>query len=295
MKGTFLLTGRVLALLLLLPAALLPATLRADAPESPPETVRIMSFNIQIFGAAKMAKPEVVSLLLDLVSQADIIAVQEVRSLSPAPVEQFMALLPERYAYILGPREGRSISKEQYWVIYDAEKFRLLAWETWAGPEDIYERNPLGLYFRSNGDGPGGFDFILINNHLKPGDATREIAALPGVAAWFGELWGERDILIMGDFNADGIYYDESLLADVFPAGRFLCIIPGNQDTTVAPSDNTYDRIIITITAREDYAGSFGVLRFDELYDFSQYSIEPLELSDHYPVWADFYLNADTD
>jgi Holliday junction resolvasome RuvABC ATP-dependent DNA helicase subunit len=43
-------------------------------------TIKIMSFNIKIFGAAKMAKPEDVKTLVDLVSQADIIAVQEVRS-----------------------------------------------------------------------------------------------------------------------------------------------------------------------------------------------------------------------
>ncbi|GHU80308.1 hypothetical protein FACS189462_6040 [Spirochaetia bacterium] len=55
-------------------------TLRA-APE--PEKIRICSFNIQIFGAAKMLKSEVVEILLDIVSQADLVAIQEVRSASP--------------------------------------------------------------------------------------------------------------------------------------------------------------------------------------------------------------------
>jgi hypothetical protein len=84
---------------------------------SSPETITIMSFNIQIFGVSKMSKPEVAGILVDIVSQADIIAVQEVRSAMIDPVEQFMALLPDTYKYVIGPRQGRSSSKEQYWVI----------------------------------------------------------------------------------------------------------------------------------------------------------------------------------
>jgi len=91
--------------------------------ENTVQTIKIMSFNIQTFGVTKMSRPEVVKILVDLVSQADIIAVQEVRSVRIDPVERFMALLPDKYDYIIGPREGRSNSKEQYWVIYYTEKF----------------------------------------------------------------------------------------------------------------------------------------------------------------------------
>ncbi|GHU72004.1 deoxyribonuclease [Spirochaetia bacterium] len=263
-------------------------TLRA-VPE--PEKIRICSFNIQIFGAAKMLKSEVVEILLDIISQADLVAVQEVRSASPEPVEQFMALLPENYACVLGPREGRSSSKEQYWIIYDTAKLTMVGGATWPDEEDIYERDPLGVYFQSYDK----FDFILINNHLQPSAAEQEINALPRVIAWFQELWNESDVLVVGDFNADGFYYDESFLGDIFPEPGYRIIITNEYDTTVAESDNTYDRIIITSSSIEDYAGSHGVLRFDEVYDFSQYTIEPKEVSDHYPVWAEFFVGMDGD
>jgi endonuclease/exonuclease/phosphatase family metal-dependent hydrolase len=266
-----------------------------------------VSFNIQIFGVAKMAKPQVAYILADIVSQADITAIQEVRSAAVEPVERFMALLPEistggggaspqsaplpKYSYALGPREGRSSSKEQFLVIYDNQKFTLLGMETYPDPEDLFERNPLGLYFKTK----GSFDFILISNHIKPGDAAQEINALDGVVTWFGDLWDESDTLILGDFNADGIYYDETELAGVFPEERYSLLITNDYDTTVAPSDNTYDRIIITTSAREDYAGASGVWRFEELYDLESLGVKDRELSDHYPVWADFYLNRDTD
>jgi endonuclease/exonuclease/phosphatase family metal-dependent hydrolase len=276
----------------LLPACAGGRSQRAlEEAEPPGSRFRICSFNIQIFGAAKMAKPEAAEILADIVSKADITAIQEVRSVNSGPVEQFMAMLPERYAYILGPREGRSSSKEQYWIIYDSEKFAVLAEETWEDPDDIFERNPLAVYFQS----AGKFDFILINNHIQPSAASSEIAALPQAAAYYSALWNDPDVLIMGDFNADGLYYDESMLAEIFPRKAYRIIIDNEVDTTLAPSDNTYDRIIITSAAAEDYAGNFGVIRFDEEYDFESLGIGPKELSDHYPVWAEFFMHRDSD
>jgi endonuclease/exonuclease/phosphatase family metal-dependent hydrolase len=255
------------------------------------ETITIYSFNIQIFGVSKMAKPEVVEILVDIVSHADIVAIQEVRSAGTEPVEQFMALLPERYGYVIGPKEGRSISTEQYWVIYDATKLTVLGTDSWPDLEDKFERNPYAVYFATNDN----FDFVLIDNHLKPGDAEAEIAALPEVVTYYQSFWDESDVLIVGDFNADGYYYDESALSAIFPESEYTIIISNEYDTTVAVSDNTYDRFIITGSAREDFTGNFGVVRFDEVYDFEQYRIAPRAVSDHYPIWAEFAINQDSD
>jgi endonuclease/exonuclease/phosphatase family metal-dependent hydrolase len=255
------------------------------------ETIKLFSFNMQIFGVSKAARKEAMMILADIVSRSDLTAVQEVRSADIGPVTRFMRMLPPRYAFLLGPREGRSISKEQYWIIYDSSKMWLLEEQTWADPQDIFERNPLGAYFQTK----GAFDFILINNHIQPGNAAQEIAALPEVARYYQELWGETDVALVGDFNADGSYYDEHDLAAIFPKDGYRIIITNDYDTTLASSDNTYDRIIVTASVVEDYAGACGVLRFDELYDFSELSIQPRHVSDHYPVWAEFYIDADTD
>jgi endonuclease/exonuclease/phosphatase family metal-dependent hydrolase len=274
----------------LLALFLLPCC-RSRGPSNPPrETLRIVSFNIRTFGAAKMGRPELAELLADILSRAGIAAVQELRSAAIEPLELFMSYLPG-YGCALGPREGRSAYKEQFLVVYDREKISLLGMEAYPDPEDAFERNPLGLYFKA----VDGFDFILINNHVKPGDAPREIAALEEAAAWFGGLWGDPDLVILGDLNADGAYYDEAELEGIFPYDRYSILITNDYDTTVAESGNTYDRIIISAAAREDYAGFSGVWRFAELYDLESRGIEERELSDHYPVWADFYTGPDTD
>jgi endonuclease/exonuclease/phosphatase family metal-dependent hydrolase len=238
-----------------------------------------------------MAKGEVAGILADIISRADLTAIQEVRSRDIAPVVQFMRLLPPRYAYVLGLREGRSASKEQFWVIYDTTKLRLLGENTWADPEDIFERPPLGIYFQTMDT----FDFILIDTHIQPANAAREIAAIPGVVQYYQELWNETDVVIAGDFNADGSYYDETDLAAIFPQTGYHIIITNGYDTTVAAGDNTYDRIIITASAIEDYTGLCGVIRFEDAYDFSALTIQPRHVSDHYPVWAEFTISADTD
>jgi endonuclease/exonuclease/phosphatase family metal-dependent hydrolase len=255
------------------------------------ETIRVFSFNIQIFGKAKMSKPDVVSILTDIVSLADVTAIQEVRTASIEPVEQFMRLLPSRYAYIIGPREGRSSSKEQFWIIYDTNKVRVLASETWNDPQDIFERNPFAVFFET----PNAFDFIILNSHIQPGNAAHEINALPGVVEYYRRNWHEPDVLLVGDFNADGQYYDENALQEVFSPEQYRVVISNEYDTSVGSAENTYDRIIITVSAIEDYADKCGVLRFDRLYDFDQYPISPRDVSDHYPVWAEFRTDTDTD
>ena len=264
-------------------------TALAQSPETGPsgETVVIMSFNIQTFGVSKMSKPEVVEILVSLVSRAGIAAVQEVRSKTIEPVERFMALLPEGYGYCLGPRLGRTSSKEQYWVIYDTARFTVLETDTWPDTDDIFEREPYAVYFKSN----NSFDFILINSHIQPRAAEKEIAMLPDVAGYYRNLWNDPDVFIVGDLNADGSYFDESLLEQIFPPDQYYHIITNEYDTTTGANSNTYDRFIITLSALKYFTGTFGVIRFDEEYDFSQYSIQPRNVSDHYPVWAEFWID----
>jgi len=256
------------------------------------ETVSILSFNIQIFGISKMSKPEIVDILVDIVQRFDLIAIQEVRDSSGNSVVQFMSLLDKKYKHVLGPREGRSSSKEQYWFIYDSTKFRVLNYNTYPDLSDTFERRPKAVYFEHVN---GIFDFVVINKHVAPGDALREISYTPKLFDYYYDLFGDPDIILLGDLNADGSYFKESLLVNIFPEDRYKIIIDNSLNTTVAASQNTYDRIIVSKTMFEDFQGDYGVFLFEEYYDFSQLSIEPKHISDHYPVWARFYIDRDTD
>lgn len=253
--------------------------------------ISLLSFNIQIFGVSKMSNRVVINKLVDIISKYDVIAIQEVRDSSGQAVIEFMKLLDSRYNYYLGPREGRSSSKEQYWFIYDKTKLRIIDKATYPDPLDTFERRPEGVYFQST----NGFDFVLINKHVAPGDALREISYIPNLFDYFYSLFKDPDIIIVGDFNADGNYFNENLLVQIFPPEKFSIIIDNSFDTTVAPSSNTYDRIIISNSTSEDFTGKYGVYVFENYYNFVELAIQPKHISDHYPVWAIFYTDKDTD
>ena len=53
------------------------------------EVARIATFNIKVFGKAKMDKPEVVSQLVDTVLQYDMVAVQEVKDIDQTVPHEF--------------------------------------------------------------------------------------------------------------------------------------------------------------------------------------------------------------
>ena len=71
----------------------------------------------------------------------------------------------------------------------------------------------------------------------------------------------------------------------------YTWLVINSMDATVAVSANTYDRIIITSEAVEDYANKVGVFRFDQQFELD---CEPKEVPDHYPVFAAFSVGNDT-
>ncbi|NVM55791.1 MAG: endonuclease, partial [Candidatus Helarchaeota archaeon] len=144
-----------------------------------------------------------------------------------------------------------------------------------------FEREPFVAFFRS-----GNFDFKLVNNHIKPEDVSAEPSRLAVVINDIYNSSSEKDIIVLGDMNADGSYFDEDNLVVIFPLWKQL--IGNDEDTTVAVSDNTYDRMMTRdTTANVEYTGKSGVFRWDAEYGVTDNSFIK-KVSDHYPVYAEF-------
>jgi len=261
-----------------------------------PDTIKIASFNIQIFGQTKASKQEVMDILVQIIREFDIVAIQEIRDISGTAI---IALKDEvnadgrAYDVLVGPRVGRTSSKEQYAYMYDTRTIEALSNSyTYDDIGDLFEREPFAAQFRVKS---GTFDFVLINIHTKPGDATAEIELLVDVIAGVPSHIDEPDIICLGDFNADGSYLDENRSKTIFPSDQYNWLIDNSNDTTVAASDNTYDRIVTTLSINEDFVGTVEVYRFDQVYDFSLSTLEPDDVSDHYPIWIEFYTDKDLD
>jgi hypothetical protein len=154
--------------------------------------------------------------------------------------------------------------------------------------EDIFEREPFVCSFSSN-----GFDYVLVNVHVKPGDAKREIMGLERVVEDASSKFLEDDVIVLGDFNSDGSYFSEDDKIGIRDV-KYYWAIGDEVDTTLGLLDLTYDRIVFKNEFTfSDFTGESGVFRFDEVYGLDREFAK--RVSDHYPVWAEFYIGRDED
>ena len=261
------------------------------APQSPAAaafspTIKVASFNIQVFGTSKLQKTPVMQVLADVVRRFDLVAIQEVRSVDDTVVPQFSALINStgvRYDFVIGPRLGRTNSKEQYAILYDTSRIEVdpTSVYTVPDPQDLLHREPLVARFRPRGVPPNqAFTFSLVNIHTDPDETATELDALADVFVGVQQNGsGEDDVILLGDINVDE--YHLGNLGRLPGIGYVVAGVPTNTRR-----DKTYDNIVFDRRTTVEYTGRWGVL--DLMQEFSLTSAQALEVSDHMPVWAEF-------
>jgi len=261
-----------------------------DEPITPPsgDDIKIAGFNIQIFGRTKREKEQVMNVLANTVREFDVVLVQEIRDSSETTAPIFLDRInnmegPE-YAFIRSERLGRSSSKEAYAYFYNTETVEYLIDSAFVynDTDDVFEREPYVASFTS-----GGFDFTLIGIHTKPDDAYHEIGNLTIVFDYVEGLGDERDVIALGDFNADGSYFDEDSMDNPLKAPEYIWVV-GNDWDTMTKTDWTYDRMVMTnYTYSSEYiTETIQVYYYDTIYGLNQTLTE--SVSDHYPIYAEF-------
>jgi len=257
-------------------------------------TIKVAAFNLQIFGTTKAGKPEVMEVLSKIIRNYDVIAVQEIRDSSQASLPMLRdavnSMGSPQYEYVVSERLGRTTSKEQYAYIYNTQTIQQIGSPyTYPDSNDLFQREPYVSEFKARN---GNFDFVLITIHADPDTATQEINDMPEVVEDARSRYqGEGDFIVMGDLNADCSYFNENGQSPL-RSGDYYWIINNSIDTTTKSTDCTYDRIIIT-TPANDFTGDSGIFRFDTAYNLNYNST--IAVSDHYPVYASFWSNRDTD
>ena len=249
-------------------------------------TIRIASFNIQTFGNAKASKPYVMHTLADIVRQFDIVAIQEIRSKNEYLIPDFVKLVNQsgrKFDHVIGQRLGRTTSKEQYAYLYDTERIDLdpQSIYTIGDPDDLLHRPPLVATFRTRGVDPAeAFTFTLVNIHTDPDEVPQELSALAEVYRVVRRSSrGEDDVILLGDFNADDRHLGRlGQLPNIFP------LIAGVWTNT--RQNRQYDNLIIHQPSTTEYSGRSGVYDVMRRYNLSEK--QALEVSDHFPVWAEF-------
>jgi deoxyribonuclease-1-like protein len=252
------------------------------------DTIRIASFNIQVFGESKSGKPHVMRMLTSICREFDVVAIQEIRAKDQGIIPNFVAMLNDggrKYDYVIGPRLGRTSSKEQYAFVFDTASVVVDRTQMYTvdDPDDLLHREPLVTPFRVRGPQDElAFTFTLVNIHTDPDETDIELDALGDVyRAVANDGRREDDIIILGDLNVD----DQHL-------GRLgeisgITVAVSNQPTNVRRTAQ-YDNIVFHGRATREYTGRGGVYDFLRKYNMTQ--DEALEVSDHLPVWAEFSI-----
>jgi endonuclease/exonuclease/phosphatase family metal-dependent hydrolase len=254
------------------------------------DVIRVASFNIQVFGAKKLSDPVAVDILTRIVRQFDLVAIQEIRSVEDDVLPRFIEMLNadgRKYEFVIGPRLGRSSSKEQYAFVFDQETIEVNRSQLYTinDPDDVLHREPLVGWFRARvAPAEQAFTFTLINIHTDPDEVDSEINVLDDVfRAVRSDGRQEDDTILLGDFNADEQHFGQLAIVPNLHA-----VIPANVATNTAGT-KSYDNIVFDRLATTEYTGRAGV--FDFLHDGFNLSLEVAKtVSDHKPVWAEFSI-----
>ncbi len=227
-------------------------------------TLTIANWNLQVFGMAKARDESLVERVVDIINDYDIVFVQEIRDASGNAVSS-LAEKMTNYQYRVSSRAGRTSSKEQYCVFY-RNGITLNGFRDFnPDAEDRWERPPIESDFSFN-----NYTFKVYNLHAKPSDVTRELKALENLVKTNG------NVMIIGDLNADGAYYNNSKNTE-FDSWNWL--IKDEEDTTTKSTSYAYDRIIVNLDlSRECITNSIDR------------RITP-DLSDHYLIWVRIFPN----
>jgi endonuclease/exonuclease/phosphatase family metal-dependent hydrolase len=280
------------------PNATQPVSLRLD--NRRPETIRVATFNIQFFGPSKVAAPLIMKTIARIVSQFDVVAIQEVRNATVRPINELVTLLQAsgaNYASSVSQSIGEGERyKEAYAFVFDQNRIRMVPDSAYvvADPDGLMSREPMVASFEVRavpGDGRRPFRFTLINAHTSPSEVAdnaviNEMDVLDDVFTsvrnYEFEMTGEEDFIMLGDLNVDTEGLRElGRIPNVFS-------VAGDALTNTRRS-KTYDHILIDGNMTREYTGRHGVLDLQQTFGISE--AQALKISDHQPVWAEFTVH----
>ncbi|NXA41931.1 DNSL3 Deoxyribonuclease, partial [Eudromia elegans] len=258
--------------------------------------LKICSFNVRSFGEAKLARHEVLDVVVKVISRCDIMLLMEIKENN----NRICPLLTERlnrwskgpkgdYSYVVSKRLGRNTYKEQYAFLYRQNLVSVKQVYQYPdlqpGDEDAFSREPFVVWFLS--PGAAVKEFAVIPLHTTPETAVREIDELYDVYLDVKQRWKNKNFIFMGDFNAGCSYVPKKQWQNIRLRTRpeFVWLIGDQNDTTVRRSTSCpYDRIVVSGEALLGAVVPHSATVFDFQRAFRLSEEQALGVSDHFPV-----------
>ncbi|KAK1901061.1 Deoxyribonuclease gamma [Dissostichus eleginoides] len=215
--------------------------------------MKIAAFNIQKFGRNKVSDPDVLKILIKIVSRYDIVVILEVVDISGDSVITFLDAL------------NTANSKHHYTLKISSRLGSYQFDDLVTEGGDVFARDPYILRFRCLNTVLK--DLVMIPVHTKPDDSEKELDELYDVFLNVKKKWKTDNVMILGDFNADGLYVTKTEMKGIRIRSdkNFHWIVVYGDDMLQAVVPN-----------------SAKPFNFQKAYKLTVE--QALKVSDHYPV-----------
>jgi len=257
------------------------------------ENLILATWNIQQFSEKKTWRA--LKYIADIIERFDIVAVQEIKS-NLHGLGKLQAILPGRYRMLVSDVTGNF---ERFAFIYDertVESTGLVA-EIGLGLEPTthegfqLHRMPYCASFKA-----GRFDFTVVSVHIFESSLYFREKEIDRLAQEVKDLSKreqskvfDRDFFVVGDFNIKeaGDRFFAALVRHGFIMPPGLRTLTTNFKRT-----GTYDKIAWVDRDDFSFSGKCNVVPFYKaVYQDGDPPGGKKEISDHLPVWAEFYVN----
>ncbi|KAM4663728.1 deoxyribonuclease-1-like 1 isoform 2-T2 [Discoglossus pictus] len=223
-------------------------------------SIKICAFNMHHFGEKKVAKEHVLNNIVKILQRCDLSLLQEVQDPKGLAVSKLLTAMNKPYIWdmfesVSSPQLGRKSYTEQYVFIYRPDKVTVMDQYKYAdnslSAPDVFAREPYIVLFQLPTTDLK--DLVLVPQHTEPEKAAVELEALYDVFLDVKKRWSSRNIMFLGDFNADCRFLSKKKRRSLqlYSNQDFHWLIDDSTDTTVRGStDCAYDRhlrsVIIT-------------------------------------------------
>uniref|UniRef100_A0A8P4KTI2 Deoxyribonuclease n=1 Tax=Dicentrarchus labrax TaxID=13489 RepID=A0A8P4KTI2_DICLA len=251
--------------------------------------MKIAAFNVQRLGMDKVGNKDVREKLIKIVSRYSVVVMLEVVDQTGEAMKFFLQELNKSGPHLYGIRSsqslGRSTYKEKFVFFFRRNEVTLINYHQYKETaEDTLAREPFMVRFECLDTVVK--DLVLIPVHTKPEDAEIELDALEDVVEVARKKWKSDNIMILGDFNADGRYLSkkEKKRISIF-SPDYHWLIGDDVDTTTSNStDHTYDRIVVFGDDMYDAVVPRSARAFNFQKEYRLSDAKTKAISDHYPV-----------
>jgi hypothetical protein len=271
-------------------SALFPVSGSPAADEGPRsgETVRIGSFNLHNYGSGKAKRTHVMQLYGKILRQFDVVAVQGIRTEDSNVIAALLDRVNEAgggYAIITSPRIGQVGTPQQYAFIYNTRRIEPLGVPyVVSDPENLLNRPPFVGWFRCRGVTPQqAFTFSLANFQIDEAFVDQESRYLVDLCQAIRQDGRQEDDVIL----AGTLQMGDHELTPRLAGSSYNWLIRGQA--TAPDGDWQVDNFVLDPRATQEFTGRSGVLDF--LRQENLNIAQALEVSEHLPIWAEFFIH----